>query len=107
MRIAAIAFAVLPSSSPRRRPAARCPTQSRQWLGPSVGYLLAQSDLCEWGLTTKIEEAYQHGFKIIGRIAEQQSNAWSQAAARRKALTNLSAEAKTHEGRDLHTTTAQ
>ncbi len=63
-------------------------------LGPSVGYLLAQSDLCNWGLTEKIEKTYQAAFKTIGMTAEQQASAWSVAAARHKALAGLPAEAK-------------
>jgi hypothetical protein len=97
VRFAAIAFAVLPTLVAATMPSrAEVPNAVAAVLGPSVGYLLAQSDLCEWGLTAKIEKAYQDGFKTIGMTAEQQATAWSQAAARHKALTDLPAEAKTH-----------
>jgi hypothetical protein len=47
-------------------------------------------------LTAKIEKTYQESFKTIGMTAEQQASAWSQATARRKALNELPAEARTH-----------
>lgn len=94
MRFPAVAFAVLSvlAAMPSR---AEVPNPVAALLGPSVGYLLAQSDLCEWGLTAKIEKTYRDGFKTIGMTAEQQTTVWSQAAAHRKTLAELPAEAKT------------
>jgi hypothetical protein len=63
-------------------------------LGPSVGYLLGQSDLCEWGLTDKIEQTYKASFQAIGMSAAQQSSAWEQAKARRAGLASMPAEGK-------------
>lgn len=96
MRLAAIALAVLPTLVAAIPSRAEVPNSVAALLGPSVGYLLAQSDLCEWGLTAKIEKTYQDGFKTIGMTAEQQATAWSQAAAHRKTLNDLPAEAKMH-----------
>ena len=94
MRYAVIAFAVtLMLAMPSR---AEVPKSITALLGPSVGYLLAQSDLCEWGITAKIEKTYQDGFKTMGMTAEQQASAWSEATARHKVLNELPAEAKTH-----------
>jgi hypothetical protein len=63
-------------------------------LGPSVGYLLSQSDLCGWGLNAKIEQTYQQSFKAIGMTQEQQTAAWDQAKARQLELGKIPAEAK-------------
>jgi hypothetical protein len=94
MRFAVIVFAVLLALvvSPSR---AEVPNSVTALLGPAVGYLLAQSDLCQWDLAAKIEKTYQDGFKTMGMTAAQQASAWSQAAARRKDLADLPAEAKT------------
>ena len=93
MRFAAIALALLPALAAAMPSRAEVPNSIAVLLGPSVGYLLAQSDLCGWGLTAKIEETYRDSFKRIGMTAEQQASAWSQAAARHKALTALAARA--------------
>ena len=94
MKFAASAFAVLLAlvAIPSR---AEVPNSVAALLGPGVGYLLSQSDLCQWDLTAKIEKTYQDGFKAIGMTAAQQASAWSQAAASRKDLADLPAEAKT------------
>ena len=94
MKFAAIAVAVLLAlvAIPSR---AEVPNSVAALLGPGVGYLLSQSDLCQWDLTAKIEKTYQDGFKAIGMTAAQQASAWSQAAASRKDLADLPAEAKT------------
>ncbi len=55
-------------------------------LGPAVGYLLGQSDLCEWGLNDKIEQTYKASFQAIGMSAAQQASAWEKAKARRAGL---------------------
>ncbi|HEY3910846.1 MAG TPA: hypothetical protein VGM07_13270 [Stellaceae bacterium] len=96
MRFAIVATAVLLpalAASPAR---AEVPNSVAALLGPSVGYLLAQSDLCQWGLTGKIEQIYRADFRTIGMTAAQQASTWSQAATRREALTALPAAAKMH-----------
>ncbi len=89
---AAIAFAVLVVATPSR---AEVPNPVAALLGPAVGYLLAQSDLCEWNLAAKIEKTYRDGFQTMGMTQAQQASAWSEATARRKALAALPAEART------------
>ncbi|HEY5329327.1 MAG TPA: hypothetical protein VIJ79_05545 [Acidobacteriaceae bacterium] len=73
---------------------AEVPNSIAKLLGPAVGYLLSQSDLCQWGLTGDIEKTYRNGFKTMGMTAAQQASTWSQAVARRKALADLPASAK-------------
>jgi len=63
-------------------------------LGPSVGYLLGQSDLCEWGLNDKIEQTYKASFQAIGMSAAQQTAAWDMAKARRAGLAGMPADGK-------------
>ena len=63
-------------------------------LGPSVGYLLGQSDLCQWGLTEKIEKTYKAGFQAIGMTTAQQAAAWKEARARQNGLASMPAKAK-------------
>lgn len=75
MRSAAVAFAVLAAFVAGIPARAEVPISVAALLGPSVGYLLAQSDLCEWGLAERIEKTYQAGFKTIGMTAEQQASA--------------------------------
>lgn len=95
MRLAAIAFAALSALVNALPSRAEVPDSVTALLAPSVGYLLAQSDLCEWGLTAKIEKTYRDAFKTMGMTAEQQASVWSQVAARHQALTELPAETKT------------
>jgi hypothetical protein len=95
MRFAPIAVISLLSALAVAPASAEVPNSITSLLGPTVGYLLAQSDLCQWDLTGKIETTYQNGFKTIGMTAAQQATAWAQAAARRKDLADLPAEAKT------------
>ena len=73
---------------------AEVPNSVTALLGPAVGYLLAQSDLCGWDLTAKIEKTYQDAFKAMEMTAEQQASVWSQITARHQALTKLPAETK-------------
>jgi hypothetical protein len=58
-------------------------------LGPAVGYLLGQSDLCGWNLTDKIETTYKAGFNAIGLSADQQASVWTQAKARRDGMAGM------------------
>lgn len=96
MRFAVIAAAAALFPVLVARPAgAEVPNSVTALLGPQVGYLLAQSDLCEWNLTDKIEKTYRNGFKTIGMTAAQQADVWSQAAARRTAMAGLPEQAKT------------
>lgn len=63
-------------------------------LGPSIGYLMAQSDLCGWSLNDRIRATYQKDFAQIGMSDAQQSAAWQQAQARETRLTSLPAKAQ-------------
>jgi hypothetical protein len=63
-------------------------------LGPSVGYLLGQSDLCDWGLSDRIEKTYKASFQAIGMSPLQQSAAWDMAKTRRAGLADMGPEAK-------------
>jgi hypothetical protein len=94
MRFAAIAVVTLLSSIVVMPARAEVPTAITAVLGPGVGYLLAQSDLCKWGLAQKIEKTYRDDFVTIGMTAAQQTTTWEMVAARRKALANLPAKAK-------------
>lgn len=95
MRFAAIAAAALFPALAATSARAEVPNSVAALLGPGVGYLLAQSDLCQWGLADKIEQTYRDSFKTIGLTAAQQTGVWAQAEARRKAMAGLPAEAKT------------
>src|ERR1700710_2871244 len=93
MRIAASALVGLFAATAAN---AAVPSPVVALLGPSVGYLLSQSDLCQWGLKDKITKTYQDGYKTIGMTAAQQANAWEQAAATQKRMAGLSAQAREH-----------
>jgi hypothetical protein len=73
---------------------ATVPNSIAALLGPSVGYLMGQSDLCGWGLNDKIHATYQKDFAQIGMTDAQQSAAWQQAQERETKLASLPAEAK-------------
>jgi hypothetical protein len=72
-------------------------------LGPSIGYRLAQSDLCGWSLSDKIHAAYQSGFQQIGMTETQQAAAWAEAKTRQTKLTTLPEEAKARMKADICT----
>jgi hypothetical protein len=95
MRFARIAVVTLLTALAATPAGAAVPNSITALLGPTVGYLLAQSDLCQWDLSGKIETTYRRGFQTIGMTAAQQATAWAQAATRRKDLADLPAEAKT------------
>jgi hypothetical protein len=76
-------------------------------LGPSVGYLMSQSELCQWGLTEKIKQTYQEGFRSIGMTAVQQATAWDEAVATQKRLANISDDAKAHMKADTCTSASR
>src|SRR4051794_35811049 len=63
-------------------------------LGPSVGYLLSQSDLCEWGLNAKIEKTYSQAFRSVGMTQAQRRAAWEQAQEKQREPPKLPPEAK-------------
>ncbi len=73
---------------------AAVPNSIASLLGPSIGYLMAQSDLCGWNLNERIRATYQKDFAQIGMTEAQQSAAWQQAQARETKLTSLSPKAK-------------
>jgi hypothetical protein len=68
---------------------AAVPNSIAALLGPSIGYLMGQSDLCEWNLNDRIRATYQKDFAQIGMTDAQQSAAWQQAQARESKLTSL------------------
>ena len=76
-------------------------------LGPSIGYLLSQSDLCQWGLTDKIRATYRNGFTAIGMTEAQQSAAWAQAAEAQRRMADLPADAKERMKADTCTAVAR
>lgn len=63
-------------------------------IGPGIGYLLGQSDLCQWNMNGQIKAAYQNSFSEMGLSAAQQAAIWQAAAARQKKLADLPAAAK-------------
>jgi hypothetical protein len=73
---------------------AAVPNSIASLLGPSIGYLMAQSDLCGWDLNDKIRATYEKDFAQIGMTEAQQSAVWEQAQAREGKLTSLPPEAK-------------
>jgi hypothetical protein len=95
VRFSAITFVVLCTLAAAVPSRAEVPNSVTALLGPAVGYLLAQSDLCEWGLTAKIEKTYKDAFRTMGMTEEQQANIWLQTTARHQVLTGLPAEART------------
>lgn len=91
----AIGAAVIASCALAAVPAkADAPNSVVSLLGPAVGYLLGQSDLCQWNLTAKIETIYSASFKAIGMSPQQQTAAWDLAKARRAGLAGMPAEAQ-------------
>ena len=73
---------------------AAVPNSIASLIGPSIGYLMAQSDLCGWNLNDRIRATYQKDFAQIGMTEAQQSAAWQQAKARETKLTSLPEKAK-------------
>ena len=73
---------------------AAVPNSIASLLGPSIGYLQAQSDLCGWNLNDRIRATYQKDFAQIGMTDAQQAAAWQQAQARETKLTSLPPKAK-------------
>jgi hypothetical protein len=94
MRFATIAAGVLLPALAAVPAGAEAPNSITSLLGPSVGYLLGQSDLCQWDLTNKIEKTYKASFQAIGMTAAQQTAAWARAKIRQNGLISMPAEAK-------------
>ncbi len=93
MRFAVIALAgALPMLA--ATPTEAAPNSVAVLLGPSIGYLLAQSDLCKWDISAKIKQTYDASFKAIGMTDAQQAAAWAKAAERQKVLAGLNNAAK-------------
>ncbi len=88
-----IVVAVLPilAAAPAK---ADAPNSIVSMIGPAVGYLLGQSDLCDWNLSDKIEKTYQKSFTAIGMSPAQQAAAWDAAKIRRSAIGGMPAEGR-------------
>jgi hypothetical protein len=68
---------------------AAVPNSIASLLGPSIGYLMGQSDLCGWSLNDRIRATYQKDFAQIGMTDAQQAAAWEQAQTRETKITSL------------------
>jgi hypothetical protein len=64
-------------------------------LGPSVGYLLAESKICGWNLESQIQQTYERDFAVIGMTKAQTDEAWAKAAAHEAKLMGLPEKAMT------------
>ncbi|MEJ0020515.1 MAG: hypothetical protein WDN25_28990 [Acetobacteraceae bacterium] len=94
MRIATIALAGLLPVLAATPASAEAPRSVVALLGPSLGHLLAQSDLCGWNLQPKIETTYKASFHKIGLTAAQQTAVWDQAKLRRQGMLSAPDDAK-------------
>lgn len=63
-------------------------------LGPSLGHLMAQNDLCGWKLDTKIEGTYKASFQTIGLTQAQQTTVWEKAGFARQGMMSTPAAAQ-------------
>jgi hypothetical protein len=79
----------LPVSPAAGRADAAVPDSITALLGPSLGYLLAQSDLCGWKLNDRIDATYQSDFPKIGMTKAQQEAVRQAAKAREAKRTAL------------------
>lgn len=98
MKIAASAMLLIPllAAAPATAASDKVPNAIVALMGPTVGYLMAQSDLCGWNLTDKMTKVYTEGFKTIGLTAEQEAGVWKVVRERRAALGHLPVAAKDH-----------
>ena len=94
MRIVAFAVGAVLAGLSVSAARAEAPNAIAALLGPSVGFMMAQSEICGWDLKDKIHAAYQKGFAKIGMTDAQESAAWEQAAAREAKLMSLPEKAK-------------
>jgi hypothetical protein len=93
MRSTAIPIAVIFSFAVSAAGAA-VPNSVAVLIGPDIGYLMSQSDLCQWGMSAKVQATYQQAFRTMGMTVAQQAAAWDQAKARQADLAKLPADAK-------------
>jgi hypothetical protein len=107
VRFAIVSLASLLAMSAATAAHAEVPNPIAALLGPSVGYLLFESDLCGWGLTDKIKKTYQDGFKTIGMTAAQQTTAWQQAADTQQRMAGIPPDAKANMKADTCTAAAR
>jgi hypothetical protein len=63
-------------------------------LGPAVGYMLSQSDLCKWGMSDRIRRAYDDAFTALGMTQAQRVATWDQALATQQRLADVPGAAK-------------
>jgi hypothetical protein len=61
-------------------------------LGPSLGGLLGQDDLCGWGLAGRIETTYRNDFKSIGLTDAQAAAVWAEAHGRQAEMAKIPAD---------------
>ncbi len=94
MRFLAPAIGCLLAGAAVSAAGAAVPNSIASLLGPSIGYLQAQSELCGWNLNDRIRATYQKDFAQIGMTDAQQSATWQQAQARKAKLTGLPEKAK-------------
>jgi hypothetical protein len=94
MRFVASAVGALLAGLTISAAGAAVPDSIASLLGPSVGYLLGQSDLCGWNMNDKIRATYQKDFAQLGMTDAQQAAAWQQAQARETKLTSLPTQAQ-------------
>jgi hypothetical protein len=73
---------------------AAVPNSITALLGPSIGYLLGQSDLCGWNLNDRIHTTYRNAFQQLGMTEAQKTAVWSDAKARETRLSALPQQAK-------------
>lgn len=86
MRVPVIALAGLLSAFVATQAAADAPRSVVALLGPSLGHLMAQNDICGWNLGARIEATYKAGFTRIGLTAEQQAGVWDRARWAQKGM---------------------
>ena len=94
MRFLALASGCLLAGLSVSAAGAAVPNSIASLLGPSIGYLHAQSELCGWNLNDRIRATYQKDFAQIGMTDAERSAAWQQAQARETNLTSLPPKAK-------------
>jgi hypothetical protein len=73
---------------------AAVPNSITSLLGPSIGYLMGQSDLCGWNLNDRIRATFKKDLAQIGMTDAQLAAVWRQAEARETKLTGLPPKAK-------------
>lgn len=98
---ALLAFAATPGAR------AAVPDRITTLLGPSVGYLLSQDELCRWSMGERIRKAYDESFVALGMTQAQRSQAWNQATATQQRLAAVPAEARDRMRADTCTSAAR